>query len=51
MRSQERKAGWGGGGGGGGGEVEDDAGPRELITLNNSEQIKSNLGRMGEISH
>lgn len=34
-----------------GGEGEDDTGPQELITLNNGEQIKSNLGRMGEISH
>lgn len=39
----ERQAGGGGGG--------DDTGPQELITLNNGEQIKSNLGRMGEISH
>lgn len=29
---------------------EDDTGPQELITLNNGEQIKNNLCRMGEIS-
>lgn len=29
----------------------DDTGPRQLIKLNNGEQIQSNLGWMGEISH
>lgn len=51
----ERKAGgmrgvggvWGGYRGGRG---EDDTGPRELITLNNGEQIKSNPQQKGEIS-
>lgn len=33
----------------GGGENE--TGPQELITPNNGEQIESNFGRMGEISH
>lgn len=33
-----------------GGMREDDTGPQELITLNNGEQIKNNLCRMGEIS-